>query len=47
MMFTLFLHLVAGLAAHNLDRWTWYSTPALLIAAATCTLTSNESRSAS
>ena len=36
MLFTLFLLLVSGLAAHNLGRWIWYWAPALLLAAATC-----------
>ena len=36
-LFTLVLHLVSGIAAHNLERWSWYWVPGLLIAAATCT----------
>lgn len=36
MAFTLLLHLVAGLAAHNLERWSWFWAPGLLVAAVTC-----------
>lgn len=38
MVFTLFLLLVSGLAAHNLGRWTWTWAPALLVVATTCRL---------
>ena len=36
MLFTLVLQLISGLAAHNLERWSWYWVPGLLIAAVTC-----------